>query len=159
MNEERGEELSELFEDSELTLAVAESLTGGLLADTFAQLPGAGTWFKGGLVAYAAEVKQRLLGIGDAPVVSKAAVTAMAENVAELLRADIAVAVTGVGGPGADDGVAPGTVWMAVRSRNGVEAFLRNFPGEPAEVIIHACDAAFEAVRRALLAAAEAESA
>lgn len=145
-----GEDLSDRLQDSGLTLAVAESLTGGMLADAFAKLPDASKWFKGGLVAYSAEVKRRLLDIGDAPVVSKAAAIAMAENVATLLRADVAVAVTGVGGPGAEDGVAPGTVWMAVRTPAKVVASLRNLPGEPEDVIRHACDAAIEAVRDAL---------
>lgn len=146
----RGEELSERIQGSELTLAVAESLTGGMLADTFAKLPDASNWFKGGLVAYSAEVKRRLLDIGDAPAVSKAAAIAMAESVATLLKADVAIAVTGVGGPGSEDGVAPGTVWMAVRTPIRVIAALRNFPGEPEEVCRHACDAAIQAVRDAL---------
>ncbi|MEY2397741.1 MAG: nicotinamide-nucleotide amidase [Actinomycetota bacterium] len=158
MTDEQGDELADLFEHNELTLAVAESLTGGLLADTFAQLPGAGSWFKGGLVAYSADVKQRLLGIGDAPVVSKAAVVAMVQNVAELLEADVAVAVTGVGGPGAEDGVAPGTVWMAVRTPDRTVAALRNFPGEPEEVIHHACSEAFAAVREAVSSIAASET-
>ncbi len=151
MSSARGDELCDLFQDNELTLAVAESLTGGLLADTFAQLPEASQWFKGGVVAYSREVKRRLLQIGDAPVVSKAAAVAMAETVAELLQADIAVAVTGVGGPGAEDDVAPGTVWMAVRTPGRVIASLRNFPGEPADVIRHACETAREAVWDALV--------
>ena len=67
------------------SLAVAESLTGGLLADRAARLPNAARWFRGGLVAYHADVKRDLLGIGDAPPVSEASARSMAANVARLL--------------------------------------------------------------------------
>src|SRR5688572_4998019 len=94
------------------TVAVAESLTGGMLSSRLARREGASDWFRGGVVAYSRLTKERLLGIGDVPVVSEAAARAMAENVARLLSADLAVAVTGVGGPDPEDGVPPGTVWI-----------------------------------------------
>ena len=145
------DELPDLLHKNGYTLGVAESLTGGLLSDTFARMEGAGDWFKGVLVAYAADVKQRVLEIGDAPVVSKAAASVMAEQVAALLRSDVAVAVTGVGGPGPADGVPAGTVWMAIHLPSGTLAELRHFPGEPDEVIRHACSAAAAALRDALV--------
>lgn len=64
----------------------------------------------GGLVAYHGDIKRDLLGIGDAPVVSKVVARAMAGKVAQLLGADCSLAATAVGGPGRDDGLAPGTV-------------------------------------------------
>ncbi|MEY2467555.1 MAG: nicotinamide-nucleotide amidase [Actinomycetota bacterium] len=143
-------DLPELLAKNGYTLGVAESLTGGLLSDTFARLPEASDWFKGGVVAYGSDVKRRVLHIGDAPIVSKAAAVEMADQVAGLLRCDVAVAVTGVGGPGPEDGIAPGTVWMALHLPSGTVAALRHFPGEPADVIRHTCQAAVEAVRDAL---------
>lgn len=125
---------------------MAESLTGGLLADQFARLPDAGSWFRGGVVAYAESVKRTLLDIGDAPVVSDAAARAMAESVARLLNADVAVAVTGVGGPGPQDGDAPGTVWLATVLDGASAAHRLDLSGTPAEIVERACAAAFDAV-------------
>lgn len=126
------------------TLAVAESLTGGLLANSAARLPDAATWFAGGLVAYSPSVKRSLLGIGDAPVVSQASATAMATNVARLFDADTAIAVTGVGGPEPEDGIAPGTVWIASYLDGAAEATLLDLHGVPREVIDATCSLAFE---------------
>jgi nicotinamide-nucleotide amidase len=124
------------------TVAVAESLTGGLLCSRFARQEGASDWFRGGVVAYARMTKERLLDIGDAPVVSEAAARAMAAGVAELLSADVAIAVTGVGGPDPEDDIPPGTVWIA-RYRGGeTEAHLLRFDGDPAAVCDQTCDAA-----------------
>jgi nicotinamide-nucleotide amidase len=132
------------------TVAVAESLTGGLLCSRFARQEGAGDWFRGGVVAYARMTKERLLDIGDAPVVSEAAVRSMAANVAELLSADVAIAVTGVGGPDPEDGIPPGTVWIATYGAGATDARLFRFDGDPLAVCDQTCDAA-EALLRAHL--------
>lgn len=95
------------------TLAVAESLTGGLLASAFARASGSSEWFRGGIVAYGSAVKHDLLNVPDGPVVSEAAAIAMAREAGRVLNADVAVAVTGVGGPDPQDGEPPGTVWVA----------------------------------------------
>ena len=85
------------------TLAVAESLTGGLLASAFARASGSSEWFRGGIVAYSSAVKYDLLDVPGGPVVSEAAAVAMARAAGRLLNADVAVAVTGVGGPDPHD--------------------------------------------------------
>jgi nicotinamide-nucleotide amidase len=131
-------------------VAVAESLTGGLLCSRFARQKGASDWFRGGVVGYARMTKERLLGIGDAPVVSEAAARSMAENVADLLSADVAIAVTGVGGPDPEDGIPPGTVWIAMYSLGETEAHLVRFDGDPTAVCNQTCDAA-EALLRTRL--------
>lgn len=115
-------------------VAVIESLTGGLLASELARAEGAGSWFRGGIVAYASEVKHDLLDVPAVSVVSREAAVAMARRGAELLGAEVAVAVTGVGGPDAQDGVPAGTVWVAVADAGGVEAQLHHFDGGPEEV-------------------------
>lgn len=124
------------------TVAVAESLTGGLLCSRLARREGAAEWFRGGVVAYTRLTKERLLDIGDAPVVSEAAARSMAAHVAELLSADVAVAVTGVGGPDPEDGIPPGTVWIARCGDGGTEAHLFHFDGDPTAVCDQTCDAA-----------------
>lgn len=140
-----------LVRDSGLTLAVAESLTGGLLSSMFARMEDAGTWFRGGIVAYSRRAKEDLLAIGAAPVVSESAVTAMAVSAAAQLSADLAVAVTGVGGPDDQDGVRAGSVWIAVRSPAGVSASFHRFEGPPAEVCDSTCATALRLLERSVL--------
>jgi PncC family amidohydrolase len=97
-----------------LSLAVAESLTGGLVAARLVNVPGASGWFRGGVVAYSSDVKRSLLGVPEGPVVSEPAARAMAGGVRSRLGADIGLAVTGVAGPDPQDGERPGTVYLAV---------------------------------------------
>jgi nicotinamide-nucleotide amidase len=125
-----------------LRVAVAESLTGGLLASRFARLEGASDWFRGGLVAYASEVKRDVLGVGPIPVVTEQAALEMAAGAKKLLDADVTVAVTGVGGPDPQDGVPAGTVWIAVDVDGQGRAELHRFDGGPEDVIEATCDAA-----------------
>jgi nicotinamide-nucleotide amidase len=106
--------VAELLTERGLTLAVAESLTGGLVAARLVNVPGASTWFRGGVVAYASEVKHTLLDVPPGPVVSAPAARAMAAGVRRALGADIGLGVTGVAGPDAQDGERPGTVFLAV---------------------------------------------
>ncbi|MDE0237578.1 MAG: competence/damage-inducible protein A [bacterium] len=110
------------------TLALAESLTGGLIGSRLTAVPGASDVFRGGLVSYASDVKFDLLDVPEGPVVSEEAVTAMAHGAAKLLGADCAIAVTGVAGPDPLDGEDPGTVWMATLVNGQVEATKVKFP-------------------------------
>ncbi|WP_419929190.1 competence/damage-inducible protein A [Candidatus Poriferisocius sp.] len=110
------------------TLALAESLTGGLIGSRLTAVPGASDVFRGGLVSYASDVKFNLLDVPEGPVVSEEAVTAMAQGAAKLLDADCAIAVTGVAGPDPLDGEEPGTVWMATLVNGEVEATRVKFP-------------------------------
>ena len=122
-------------EEQGLTVGVAESLTGGTIACTLAAAPNASSWFRGGLVAYAPEVKFEVLGVPPGPVVSEVCARAMADGAARLLGADVTVAVTGVGGPGQEEGKPPGTVWLAVVAPGGAQVELCRFEGEPAEIL------------------------
>jgi nicotinamide-nucleotide amidase len=128
----------------EVHLAVAESLTGGLVASRLAAAPDASTWFRGAVVAYAREVKHELLQVPAGPVVSEAAAAAMATSVAALLGAQVSLAVTGVGGPGTQDDQAPGTVWLAVYRGDRPQTHLHRFEdgGDPAAICQQACAAA-----------------
>jgi nicotinamide-nucleotide amidase len=107
------ERVGELALAQQLTVAVAESLTGGMIASALAAAERSSEWFLGSVVAYASSVKHDVLDVPDGPVVSATAASAMARGVRRLLKADVAVAVTGAGGPGGQDGREPGTVFVA----------------------------------------------
>jgi nicotinamide-nucleotide amidase len=101
------------------TVAAAESLTGGLVAAALTDVPGASNAFRGGVVAYATELKAQVLGV-DVGMLKKygpvhaPVAAAMAEGVRHRLGATIGVATTGVAGPGSQDGHPAGTVHVAV---------------------------------------------
>lgn len=117
------------------TVATAESLTGGKLSCHLSAAPDSSTWFRGGVVAYAEQVKYEVLGVPVGPVVSERAARSMALGVSELLQADVAVAVTGVGGPDDEEGEPPGTVWMGVAAGGDVHTELHRFDGDPTRVL------------------------
>ena len=112
-------EILRLLTASGRTVAAAESLTGGLVAAALTDVPGSSSAFRGGVVAYATELKAQLLGVDSrmlarhGPVYAPVAV-AMAEGVRERLDATVGVATTGVAGPDPADGFPPGTVHVAV---------------------------------------------
>jgi nicotinamide-nucleotide amidase len=110
--------------DKSLTIATAESLTGGMLASQLVRVPGASTWFRGGVVSYARSVKEDLLGVVAPSVVSPEAARAMAEGVARLVGADIGLSTTGVAGPDELEGQPTGVVWIGM-SANGRSAARR----------------------------------
>jgi len=100
------------------TLATAESLTGGLLGAAITAIPGASTVYRGGIVAYATELKAVLLGVPDGLLamhgpVHPAVAAAMAAGARDRLSATWGLATTGVAGPDPVDGLAPGTVHIA----------------------------------------------
>lgn len=112
-------ELARLIEKHELTLAVAESLTGGLFQEKVTAIPGASRWFKGGIVSYTNDVKQNVLHVKEETLVKEGAVSAacareMAANVKSLFGADIGISFTGVAGPDPSEGKEPGTVFCGL---------------------------------------------
>jgi nicotinamide-nucleotide amidase len=112
-------EIIRLLTQTGETVAAAESLTGGLVAAALTDVPGASNAFRGGVVAYATELKAEVLGVDvtllkrHGPVYAPVA-AAMAEGVRQRLGATIGVATTGVAGPGPQDGHPAGTVHIAV---------------------------------------------
>ncbi|MBO7435990.1 CinA family protein [bacterium] len=115
-----------------LTISTAESLTGGGLSACLVSVPGSSSWFKGSAVAYQNEIKRDLLKVPQEVLdregaVSEECVRRMAEGSLRLFDTDIAVAVSGVAGPGGDGSANPvGTVWigLAIRSRTVAKKFL-----------------------------------
>jgi PncC family amidohydrolase len=110
---------------SHRTVVTAESCTGGLVAHACTELPGSSEWFLGGVIAYANAVKQGVLGVPSATLdrhgaVSAQTAVAMAEGARRLLGAELAVAVTGIAGPGGGTSTKPvGLTYVAVADAVG----------------------------------------
>ena len=112
--------VAELLTHRRLTVATAESCTGGLLSKRLTDTPGASAYFAGGVIAYSARVKSSLLGvdpglIAEKGVVCREVALAMADGVRIKLGADIGLGTTGLAGPDGDGSdLAPGTVFVAL---------------------------------------------
>ena len=109
---------------SRRTVAVAESLTGGLVMTALTSVPGASATVRGGVVAYATQVKHEVLGVDEDLLDRVGAVDGevamqMADGVRDTIGADFGVATTGVAGPDGQDGKAPGVVFVAVTTPFG----------------------------------------
>jgi nicotinamide-nucleotide amidase len=138
------DKVTELLDSADVTVAVAESLTGGMVASALAEAPGASKWFRGAVVAYASDVKHDLLSVPPGPVVSAPAAEAMATGVRRLLHADVAVALTGAGGPDGQDGQPPGTVFFGLSDGEKNQVEHRHFDeSDPGQVCADAVDEAF----------------
>lgn len=117
------------------TLAVAESLTGGLLAARLVDVPGASAVLRGGVVPYATDLKHRLLGVDPDLLAARGAVdpevaAQMAAGGRARLGADWGLATTGVAGPDPQDGTAPGTVYVAVAGPATAQVRALHLPGD-----------------------------
>jgi nicotinamide-nucleotide amidase len=142
------EAVAEVLASDSLTLAVAESCTGGLIAKRITDLPGSSTYFRGGVVAYADRVKSDLLGLDEVLLtengaVSEAVAADMARGVADLLDTDVGLGITGIAGPGGGTLEKPvGTVWFAVAVAGHVCTSHRVFGGDREAVRERASQAA-----------------
>ena len=110
-----------------LTLGVAESMTGGLIASRITNHPGSSDVFRGGIIPYATHVKQTLLDVSPGPVVSKLTVEEMAKSACGALGCDVSIAVSGNAGPTATEDEV-GRVWMATSLDGKVESFTIKWP-------------------------------
>ena len=143
--------------ESGARLAVAESCTGGLVAAAITEIPGASDVFVGGVVAYANETKIEALGVDSRTLerhgaVSAEVAAAMAEGARDRYGATLAVAVTGIAGPGGGTDVKPvGLVWFGLAGAGtGTTARQAQFPGDRASVRSRATILALDWLRRAL---------
>jgi nicotinamide-nucleotide amidase len=140
-----------------LSLAVAESCTGGLLAERISAVPGASRYFRGGVVAYANPAKRDLLGVPEALLAAHGAVSApvaraMAEGARARLGADLAVSTTGISGPDGGTAEKPvGLVFVGFADAKGGEAHEFLFPFDRARHRLVTSQVALDWVRRALL--------
>jgi competence/damage-inducible protein CinA-like protein len=139
-----------------LTLATAESCTGGLVAQRLTSVPGSSDVFFGSVVAYADEVKVRELGVPQELLeqhgaVSAEAAAAMAAGARERLRADVAVAVTGIAGPGGGTEDKPvGLVYLHAQAPGGERALEFHFAGDRESIRRRAAATSLHLVRRLL---------
>jgi nicotinamide-nucleotide amidase len=151
-----GENLVRLLLEKGLTVAVAESCTAGLVAARLADRPGSSGALLGGVVAYSNEVKAKALGVPRRLLrlhgaVSGPVAEAMASGVRHLTGADLAVAVTGIAGPGGGSVAKPvGLVWFAVADCRGARSVQRRFGGGRDFVRIASASTAIDLVRRAV---------
>jgi|SRR6185369_4357786 len=129
------EKVAQLLRDSGLTLSVAESCSGGLIAKRITDMPGSSGYFLLGAVTYSNDSKERVLGIPAELIekygaVSSEVALAMAEGARRVSGSDIAISTTGIAGP---DGGTPekpvGTVFIAIDSPDGGKTFLYHFEG------------------------------
>lgn len=142
--------VADLLTSKGLTLAVAESLTGGLLASRAVSGPGASDWFKGAVVSYGSDVKHRLLEVSEGPVVSCRAAEEMASGVARALGADVGLSATGVAGPTEQEGQPVGTVWVGVHYAGQARAYLVPQVGARQRIRERSAVTAMDILRRTL---------
>jgi nicotinamide-nucleotide amidase len=148
--EAHAEAIGALAGERGVRVAAAESLTGGLVSSLLARAPEAGTWFAGGIVAYASDVKHGLLEVPPGPVVSAESAQTMAATTARLLSVEYAVALTGVGGPGSQDDHPPGTVFLGMAAGGTAWSKGLHFDGEPGDICRSAAEAALSELRTVL---------
>jgi len=113
-----------------LTLGLAESVTGGLMASRITDVAGASGFFRGSIVSYASEVKFDVLEVPQGPVVSADAARAMAVGAQRVLGADVGLAITGVAGPAEQDGQPVGTIYVGIAMGDDVDAVELRLPGD-----------------------------
>ncbi len=145
-----GSQLTEIGE----TLSIAESCTGGRIAQAFTTNAGASKYFKGSIVSYATESKVNVLNISENDiathsVVSKQVAEAMAKNVRRLFNSDYGLSTTGNAGPSKGDSDAEvGTVWIAIATKDKVISEVFNFSNHREKVIMKATNKAFELLQK-----------
>ena len=141
-------QVGQLLQSRGLKLVLAESCTGGLLGSRITDVPGSSEYFLGGVVAYAYEAKANLLGVSwetlnTKGAVSRETVLEMARGIRNLLKADIAVSVTGIAGPGGGTPEKPvGTTWIGLVAGDGEWAKIYPFTGDREANKISAVEAA-----------------
>lgn len=128
------------------TVACAESITGGGVADLLSGTPGASATYVGGVVAYATRIKRELLGVTAAQVVSADCAAQLAQGIRTLMGSDWAVSTTGVAGPERQDDRPVGTVYVGVAGPLGVHVHRLSLDGDRREIRAQACRGALQAL-------------
>ncbi len=151
------EVVGHMLRDRNMTVAVAESCTGGLIASHFTDVAGSSEYFERGVVSYSNRAKQELLGVSLDTLrangaVSREAAMAMAEGVRRLSGAAIGIATTGIAGPGGGTPEKPvGTVHMAITTAERTEAFQYSFGGDRERLKLLFAMTAIDMVRKYLI--------
>lgn len=142
----------QLLRERGRTLAVAESLTGGLIGSRLTGVSGSSDVFRGGITPYDRELKRSLLGCPDVPAVSEEMAVAMARGVCRALGADSGLAVTGVAGPAPLEGNEPGDVWIAVHYDDETESRFLKMPFDRERIRQFTCIQSLNLLRTRILA-------
>ena len=133
-------DLAEILQKNGWLMTTAESCTGGMIAAACTDLAGSSNWFERGFVSYSNEAKTELLGVDAALIARQGAVSeqvarAMVQGALAHSHAQVAVAVTGVAGPGGGSAAKPvGTVWFGWATPAGVVSEMRHFDGDRRQV-------------------------
>jgi len=146
--------VAKMLTEKNMSLAVAESCTGGLIASALTAMPGASAYFKGGVVAYETLQKQQILGVSQAlieeySVVSEPVAEAMALGIQKLMNSDFAIATTGNAGPDKGDSkAAVGTVCIAIATPKGVSVQTFSMGNHRERIVQKAVNKAFELLQK-----------
>lgn len=152
------EVVGRLLKESGLSIGVAESCTGGLIAARLTDIPGSSEYFTGGVVAYSNAIKKSLLGVPPSVLnlygaVSEETAVAMARGIRELIGSQLGLAVTGIAGPGGGTPAKPkGLVYISLAYGDGIICREYRFPGDRAAVRQSTVDTALNLVKQFLLA-------
>lgn len=145
-------EIGRVCKERGITVGVAESCTGGMIAAELSSLPGASAWFRGAAVTYATDLKTSMLGvdaqrIADKGVVSAETAVAMAKGARKVLGADITLSVTGLAGPDGNGEMPVGTVFVgyATAGESGFKKFV--FGGDRNMIRARTCEEALVILR------------
>jgi nicotinamide-nucleotide amidase len=151
------EVVARMLTENRATIAVAESCTGGLLAERLTNIPGSSSYFLGGVVCYSNELKSALVDVPAELIESKGAVSpevalALAEGIRKRTGATIGVGVTGIAGPGGGTPEKPvGLVHIGIADERGPRERRFQFPGDRERIRMHASQTALDSVRRYFL--------
>ncbi len=149
--------LGRMLQERNLLIGTAESCTGGYIAHRISSVPGASAWFGGSIVSYSNAMKMRVLGVQESTLqqhgaVSEATVREMVQGALETMPVDVAIAVSGIAGPGGGTPEKPvGTIWMAIGNRNRIQTHLVKAGKDRLKNIQYAGTMALELTRRFLL--------
>jgi PncC family amidohydrolase len=136
------------------TIAAAESVTAGSVATALAAGAEASEWFKGSIVAYQTALKRDLLGVTEERVITPECAVQMMLGALTVTGADLAVSITGVGGPDPEEQQPPGTVFTCAGSRSRHSVLEHHFEGPPVTIVALATTAALRHLRTAVEGAA-----
>jgi len=155
--EQMEEVVARVLTENRATIAVAESCTGGLLAERLTNIPGSSSYFLGGVVCYSNELKSALVDVPAELIESKGAVSpevalALAKGIRKTTGATIGVGVTGIAGPGGGTPEKPvGLAHIAIADERGPRERRFQFPGDRERIRMHASQTALDSVRRYFL--------
>jgi PncC family amidohydrolase len=146
-------EIGKLLRERGLTLAVAESCTGGLLGHRVTEVAGSSDYFLGGIISYSNEAKERLLGVRHETLLAHGAVSEetareMAEGARRALDSDLALSITGIAGPGGGTDEKPvGLTYIALAHADGAVVERHVWPGDRSANKTHSAAAALRLLR------------